>query len=617
MAYVKQITIHNTLIKSLKYVSNPDKTEDNILVSGINCSSNYKLAYKQMTATKNQYNKQGKVLGYHFMQSFKKGEISDANTAHEIGVKWANEITKGKYEILVATHIDKDHMHNHFILNSVCRETGEKYNSCKNQLKEIREESDKICNEYNLSIINKKSNNINKENDLLAIKNMSYNIWLIKNNFEDQRKSTMKYVTNKIDEIISSNKVRNLDELVEKLKEFNIETKYKNRKGELYKNISFKVIGSSQEKGFRGQYNHSIENLINRINDPSLDEKRLNKNEWQRYASKNYPRANYKEFIKLAVDKIIESGRCNNIDELADILKDKYNITMDYLTEDLKVKKRIKFFANDCPYEKYSVGSYGLAGKESSSKYEKDGFYERIENAKVKNEIINNRLDNDLNKNNKILNQTKEDPTLIKFTGKLKTDFELLKAYFEYTKDSRLLTVERCISYLDATNITELDDLIKISNANAELAAKDIDEKNNLMKKIKSIESKEESIIETNKNIQIIKDRIANLSSGLTGKIKNKSEISKCNEEILLLKEDINNFKLELLDENKNEIVDSISKLESSISRRRHLQENFKDILEIYNNKEKLAKESNRESKIQQADRRIEEIKRKVKTQEK
>lgn len=587
MAYVKQITIRKTLINSLKYITNPEKTESDLLVSGLNCSANPKLAYRQMKVTKNEYRKIDKVLGYHFIQSFKKGEISNPRIAHEIGVKWADKISNGRYEIVVATHIDKGHIHNHLVMNSVSKETGEKYNSCKEQYREIKKLSNELSEEYNLSII--ESNNMDYSER--AVKNMAYNIWLIKNNIEDDRLSSMKYVTNKIDEILAERKINNIDDLAARLKDFNIEVKYKNRKGELYKNISFKIIGSSQTKGFRGKYNHSLENLIKRIADPSLDEKKLLKNEWQKYASKAYPRASYKEFIKKSIDAVIESGNCNNIDDLARNLKEKYNITMDYLAKDLSVKKRIKFFANDCPYEKYAVGSYGLAGKELSSQYENDGIYYRIEKAKSMPKM-----------------EKEKNISLVKFTGDLKKDFALLKSYFEYTNDSREMTVDRCIKYLDKGNISDIEQLVAVANLNARQANSEIDEKNAIIDKIKIIEEKEKNITKLQENISDLEEKLDEFNKGI-GVIKNRVKIKELKQNIAELSIKIEEEKIELSKYNRDELIYKEEKLEYSIRRRRNLQETFEDAVELFNNKEKLVKENNKETRIKQADRIVNEIK--------
>ncbi|KRE47806.1 hypothetical protein ASG81_07750 [Paenibacillus sp. Soil522] len=91
MPYVKQITIRTTLNRSLSYIVNDKKTDDGCLVTGVNCATNDKLAYKQMIGNKKKHNKESGTLGLHFIQSFKEHEITDPYKAHEIGLKWAEK----------------------------------------------------------------------------------------------------------------------------------------------------------------------------------------------------------------------------------------------------------------------------------------------------------------------------------------------------------------------------------------------------------------------------------------------------------------------------------------------------------------------------------------------
>lgn len=152
MPYVKQITIKSTLNKSLNYIVNDKKTEEKILVSGVNCATNEKLAYKQMIANKKKHGKEKGTLGFHFMQSFKPNELTDPYKAHEIGLEWANKLLGDKYQYLISTHIDKDHIHNHIVVNSVSLE-GKKFNACKKSLADARMYSDEVAKEHNLSVI--------------------------------------------------------------------------------------------------------------------------------------------------------------------------------------------------------------------------------------------------------------------------------------------------------------------------------------------------------------------------------------------------------------------------------------------------------------------------------
>lgn len=152
MPYVKQITIKSTLNKSLNYIVNDKKTDEGILVSGVNCATNEKLAYKQMMANKKKHGKEKGTLGFHFMQSFKPNELTDPYKAHEIGMEWAKKLLGDKYQYIISTHIDKDHIHNHIVVNSVSLD-GKKFNACKKSLADARKFSDEVAKEHDLSII--------------------------------------------------------------------------------------------------------------------------------------------------------------------------------------------------------------------------------------------------------------------------------------------------------------------------------------------------------------------------------------------------------------------------------------------------------------------------------
>lgn len=152
MAYVKRLPIKITLNKSLNYITNEKKADHATLVTGVNCAMNPKVAYKQMQNNKKFYGKEAGILGFHFVQSFKEGEIKDPSLAHKIGLEWAEKFLDNKYQFIISTHIDKGHVHNHIVINSVSLE-GKKYNSCRKELNDIREYSNELSKEYGLSII--------------------------------------------------------------------------------------------------------------------------------------------------------------------------------------------------------------------------------------------------------------------------------------------------------------------------------------------------------------------------------------------------------------------------------------------------------------------------------
>jgi len=139
------------LRRLMDYAENPDKTEQRYLISGVNCLP--ELAYERMMETKRRYGKYGGIVAYHGYQSFKPGEVTPEQ-CHALGVELAKRLWGDKYEVLVASHRDHEHLHNHFILNSVSFKDGEKFH-CPPYYHDtvMAPESDKLCREHGLSII--------------------------------------------------------------------------------------------------------------------------------------------------------------------------------------------------------------------------------------------------------------------------------------------------------------------------------------------------------------------------------------------------------------------------------------------------------------------------------
>lgn len=136
----------------LNYCSRNAKTTYNgrRLVTGINCVT--QSAYSEMMNTKLRYKKSNGRMYYHLLQSFHPDENLTPETAHEIALRFAEENFPG-YEVLVATHVDRNHIHSHLVLNSVNAENGYKYHSDNNEIQRLRDSSDKLCLEYGLSVI--------------------------------------------------------------------------------------------------------------------------------------------------------------------------------------------------------------------------------------------------------------------------------------------------------------------------------------------------------------------------------------------------------------------------------------------------------------------------------
>ena len=140
------------LKNALEYIQNPDKTEECVLVGGINCLPD--TAFEQMEETKNIFNKTGKRQGYHVIISFSPEEKVTAEQAMYVLEHFAKDVLGNDYEAVYAVHTDREHMHGHLIWNSVSMTTGKKYNSPKDNWKNhLQPITNKYCDELGLSIM--------------------------------------------------------------------------------------------------------------------------------------------------------------------------------------------------------------------------------------------------------------------------------------------------------------------------------------------------------------------------------------------------------------------------------------------------------------------------------
>jgi len=171
MATTKMWAVHNRLDCLVSYVSNKTKTvnteygelqsvieyagasyktEQRFYVSGINC--NAQTAFISMTIAHKKNDKSLRVVAYHGYQSFAESEVT-AETAHSIGVKLATELWGDKFQVVVATHLNTNHYHNHFVLCSTSYLDGKRFHACKKSYLDMRTVSDRLCKEYSLSVI--------------------------------------------------------------------------------------------------------------------------------------------------------------------------------------------------------------------------------------------------------------------------------------------------------------------------------------------------------------------------------------------------------------------------------------------------------------------------------
>ena len=140
------------LYNVFSYVQRPEATQKGEYVTALNCLKETTL--RQMILTKKRYGKTDGYIAWHGYQSFKPEELTP-QLAHEIGVKLAKEMWGDRFEIIVTTHLDKEHIHCHFCFNSVSFRDGGKYNYSNAERKRMMEISDRLCREYGLSVIEK------------------------------------------------------------------------------------------------------------------------------------------------------------------------------------------------------------------------------------------------------------------------------------------------------------------------------------------------------------------------------------------------------------------------------------------------------------------------------
>lgn len=257
MAYTRIHAIKTTLSKALDYIENPDKTEEQMLVSGYNvdpltASIEFEMTGALSKELKGDYTKTGGAenLAYHMIQSFAPFDKVTPEQAHEIGKKWADEILQGKHEYVISTHVDKGHIHNHIIFNSVSFYDYKKFETKPYKTAaHLRKISDKLCKEYGLYVI---------KNPNLQQKSATHFEW-------EHRKAGTSWKA-QIKEIIDQAIAQSTDYegFTAALSAANVEIKEGKR-------ISFRIAGTEQERFVRGDRigeDYSRERILERLAEP-------------------------------------------------------------------------------------------------------------------------------------------------------------------------------------------------------------------------------------------------------------------------------------------------------------------------------------------------------------
>lgn len=217
MAITKTHPIKTTLNLAMAYIQSSHKTNGKILISSFGCSPETADIEFELTRKKT-FNDRGTHIARHLIQSFSPGEVT-AEKAHEIGTCLADKILCGKYEYVISTHIDKGHIHNHIIFNTVSFIDGKKYHSNRGTYRRIRSINDDLCSVYGLSVVAPRRNNtvgvkliIDIENCIKAQESKGYEYWAKIYNAKETAK-TMNFLT--------ENNIKSYEELERKYKELN------------------------------------------------------------------------------------------------------------------------------------------------------------------------------------------------------------------------------------------------------------------------------------------------------------------------------------------------------------------------------------------------------------
>ena len=303
MAVTKIHPIKTTLKKAIDYICNGDKTDNEIYVTTHLCSREN--AHKEFELTKKQFSSRTNTLAHHLIQSFVPEEVS-FEEAHQVGIELCEKILEGKYEYVLATHIDKDHIHNHIIFNSIDVEEGKIYHSYYGSYMNIRNQSDRLCKEHNLSVIDQET-----QREINEIKRRKFVNWYDWN--EDKKGSSYKSrLQFDIDRTIKQS--INWQGFLSKMESYGYEIKYG-------KHIAFR--SKNQQRFTRAKTigaNYTEERIKDRIlnKDKELGNIIDIKNSQKVKSSKGYEHWVTKHNLKTAASTLVEirNKGFNSIEEL-------------------------------------------------------------------------------------------------------------------------------------------------------------------------------------------------------------------------------------------------------------------------------------------------------------
>lgn len=341
MAITKIHPIKSTLNLAIDYITNSEKTDEKILVSSFKCHPS--TAHIQFMKTRENNDTKGTVLARHLIQSFLPGEV-DPIKAHEIGMELCKKILKEDYEFVLATHIDRGHIHNHIISNNINYRTGKCYQSNKKTYHKIRYQSDELCKENKLSVIDEYYEAYKRKYKTAGKSWYEYD----QNKKENFWKSKLQF---DIDRMI--NKSNSWEEFLENMKSLDYEIKFgkhiafRHKDKQRFKRS--KTIGEDYtEDKIKERIDLTIKNKANSIKKRVGNVIDISTNE-KAQSSKGYEVWARKHNIKTMSDSIIklrEQG-INSITQLDDLIKKAADDRQDLLYKIKKIETEMKSLSQD------------------------------------------------------------------------------------------------------------------------------------------------------------------------------------------------------------------------------------------------------------------------------
>lgn len=269
----------------ISYAGREEATNQRQLVCGINCTAAN--ARREMIDVKKQFGKEDGTIAYHGYQSFKEGEVTPEQ-AHQIGVALANELWGDRYQVLVATHLDKDsHIHNHFVINTVSFVDGIKFHRTKSDYHQMQMVSDRLCREHGLSVIRHPEG-----------KGKNYSEWSAEQNGKPTNRSLIR---RDIDRAIAASVTER--DFYNLLESWGYEFKFRGKSGQLLERPSLRPIGSARFCRFdRLGEDYTVDEICSRILENIIEKNPFPEEErkkYHRYRSEHPPRTKAKGIAAL------------------------------------------------------------------------------------------------------------------------------------------------------------------------------------------------------------------------------------------------------------------------------------------------------------------------------